>query len=109
MSVMGRFLHRFSVPPPRVRDVHIGHPERRPDMATTQFTISVPAELHASVVQQAKRENRTVSGQIRHWIVEAMRRTNGTAHTPPSLWINQAKERLATMRAEKARLEKIET
>src|SRR5262245_17312320 len=74
-----------------------------------QMTICLPPDVRAYVRQCADRDCRTVSEQVRHFVTEAARRANRTSHSPPSAWISQAKDRLAAMRAEKARLERIET
>jgi predicted transcriptional regulator len=91
-------------------------------MAMDQFTISLPPDLRTRVVQLAEQENRTASGQIRHWIVEALRRANGVDHSPPpkSPWPVRlptkldtaeekaaAKDHLAALERERNRLDAI--
>jgi hypothetical protein len=82
-------------------------------MAMAQFTISLPAELHARVVQFAQRQNRTASGQIRQWIIEAIRHADALpawppVRVPPSMntpaEITAARDELARLVEERDRL-----
>ena len=50
-----------------------------------QLSINLPAELFEFVQKAAKRETRSVSMQIRHYIAEAARRA-GTPTVPLEQW-----------------------
>jgi hypothetical protein len=79
-----------------------------------QLKLSLPPDLVAYVHQQAARTDRTPSGMVRHWISEQKRREpprEGVFDFPiiPSVpatleGVAAAKERVAAMRAEQARI-----
>jgi hypothetical protein len=80
-----------------------------------QMKLSLPPELAAYVQDQAARSDRTPSGQVRHWISELRRREPPPERTgvsnefappvpavkPDAQSIIEAKERLASLKAER--------